>query len=199
MDEREQEQERADDDGVAVERDVSVRPRRAPHGRRARRQRTRRRPAGEAPAAVRKVGDREHHGRGAGEHQRDQRQVEAREPERRKADERADPARDRPSEEQQERKRQRRRVREPRADPAADGQQRHLAEGDHPDAAVEDAEAERHDRVDRDARRCRDPVGCGDRRHADERDDEHRGDDEGADDRPPLEAGDLAAGRGAVA
>ena len=72
--------------------------------------------------------------------------------------------------EQEQRERERRRVGEPRADPAADREQRDLAERDHPDAAVEDAEAEGGDRVDRDAREGRDPVGADDARQDEERD-----------------------------
>ena len=91
--EREQEHERADDDGVAVERDVA---RCAIDGRRT---------GGvlvvSAPVAERPVKPPPPFGKsvtastivdGAGEHQRDQREVEAGEPQRRQADERADHA-----------------------------------------------------------------------------------------------------------
>ncbi len=189
----------AHDHRVAVERDVSDRPGRPAHRRRARRQRPGRRAAPEAAAAAGEVVHRQHDRRCAREHQRDQGEVQAGEPECRQADEHADRARDPAGGEQEQRKRQRRRIGEPRADPAADREQRHLAERDHPDAAVEDAEAERCDRVDGNARRSGDPVGAGDVRDAPQGEREQADDDDGADDRPTLHARHRAHRRGTAA
>ena len=47
----------------------------------------------------------------------------------------------RPASEEHDRERQRRGESDPRADPGAEGEQRDLAEGDHPDPPVEHAEA----------------------------------------------------------
>ena len=58
--------------------------------------------AGEAAAPVREVDHRQHHGRGGGEHQRDQREVEAGEANRRQADEHADRHHDRSVDDQQQ-------------------------------------------------------------------------------------------------
>ena len=162
------EEDRGDDDDVAVVGGVAHRHLRPPDVREPRQVRARRM-AGEAAAAVREVDHRQHHGRGGGEHQRDQREVEAGEANCRQADEHADRHHDRSVDDQQQRERDRGRVREARADPAADREQSDLTEGDHPDPSVEQAEAERGDRVDGHARERRDPVGAGDRRQHQER------------------------------
>ncbi len=131
-----QEHERADDDRVAVVGGVAARDAGSADGLQAR-QVDRRRVAGEAVAAVREVDRRQDDVHGAGRHQRDQREVEAAQPQRRQPDQHAHDARDRAGHEQQERERHARRVRDPRRGPGADREQRDLPERDHPDAAVQ--------------------------------------------------------------
>src|SRR5262249_4119868 len=65
----------------------------------------------------------------------------------------------------------------PCRDPAPHREHRDLTEGDHPDPPVEQPEAERNDRVDRDAREGRDPVGAEQRRDGEEHEQEQHGDD----------------------
>ena len=196
---REQEQERADDDGVAVVRGVRRRHGGPSHRGRAGRELSGQRPPLEAAAAVREVDRRQRDGRRAREHQRDQREIETREPKRRQADEDPDRAGDPTRCEQEQRKGERGRIGEPSADPAADRQQRDLAERDHPDAAVEDAEAQSCDRIDGDAREGRDPVRAHDRRQDADRDGEQNERDCAAGDRSPFERRRCARRRGAVA
>ena len=187
---RDQEEDRAHDHRVAVVRGVAHGPRRAPHRRGARGEGARPRRAGESPTAAREVDHREHDRHGAGEHQRDQREVEAGDTQRGQPDEHTDRHRHEARRKQEHRERESRRVRKSRAHPAAEGEQRHLAERDHPDTAVEDAEAERGDGVDRHAREGGDPVGPDERRHREHDEREQARDDHAANDDTALEAPD---------
>ena len=90
VDEREQEHERGDDDDVPVEGGVADRHRGPADGRVARRERVGDGRALESVAAVREVDDPQHDGHRTREHERDQCEVEAGEPQRREPDEDAD-------------------------------------------------------------------------------------------------------------
>ena len=83
--------------------------------------------AEEAGAAVGEVGRGQHDGDRAGEHQRDEREVQAAEAQRRQPDQRAEHHRDHARQQQHDRERQRRREQQPRRDPGAERQHRDLA------------------------------------------------------------------------
>ena len=105
--------------------------------------------AEEAVAAVGEVRGGQDDGDRAGEHQRDQREVQPAEPQGRQAHERAQHHGDQARRQQHERVRQRSREQDPRGHPRSDRQHRGLAERHHADPADQHAETEGDDRVDR--------------------------------------------------
>ena len=131
---------------VAEERGLAGRDARAPERRDVDRAAV---VAEEAVAAVGEVRRGQHDRDRAGEHQRDQRQVQAAEAQGRQSDQRSQHHRDQARAEQHERVRQRGREQDPRGDPRAEREHRRLAERDHADAPDQQPEAERDDRVDR--------------------------------------------------
>jgi hypothetical protein len=185
VEQRDEEHQRRDDDDVAVVGSVVLGDARPAHGLEPR-EVGGVRPSGEAAAAVREVDRDQHDVHGAGRHQRDQGQVDAGESDRGQADQDPHDAGDRRRHEQQDRERQVRGEVQPGRSPHPDHEQCHLSERDQADPAAEDAEPERDDRVDRDAREGRRPVGADGRQH-EEGDCEERGDREPADDGRPVE------------
>jgi hypothetical protein len=103
--------------------------------------------AGEAVAAVREVHGGQHHGDRAGEHQRDQGQVQAAQPERGQADEHARRHRDQARLEQDQRVGLGGGEQQPGRHPGADREHRDLAQGNQADPADQHAEGQGDHRV----------------------------------------------------
>ena len=151
------------------------------------------RPPGEPAAAVREVDRDEHDVDRPGGHQRDECQVEPREPDRGQPDQHADRAGDRAGDEEQDREREiawrssRVSPSTPRSRAAPPAPARSGRRG------RTGCRAERDHRVDRDARERRRPVRA-ERGQDEERDRQERRDREDANDRRPVErAGERAA------
>ncbi len=141
----------------------------------------------EPTAPVREVDHRQDDGRRPREHERDERQVETREPQCGKPYQHPYCARDRPDEQYQHRKRELRRVGESGPRPAADREQGDLAERDHPDPAVQEPEARCDHGVDGDARQRGDPVRTEEARQPEQREQQEAENDQTAHDRAPVD------------
>jgi hypothetical protein len=151
--------------------------------------------AEETVAAVGEVGRGQHDGDRAGEHQRDQGEVEPAQPQRGQTDQRAQHHRDQPGQEQDDRERQAGREGQPRAHPRPQREHGHLPQRHHADPADQQPEPERHDREDRHLRDHVRPVGADLPRQHEQHQSEQHHDHDHADALAAVQPGRRPGGR----